>query len=352
MFSLSDYGYDLPAELIADRPVPERDTSRLLVLDRSRGDVAHRYFKDIKTIFQPGDLLVVNDTRVIPARLHGVKATGGRVEILLLDYVGGCLHFEREGVFQCSCLVRASKRPAVGSDLFIGDSIRVRVETLERDGSAILSFHTEDPMPQALMDAGSLPLPPYIERKEEDPEDAVHYQTVYASREGAVAAPTAGLHFTDGLLADLQAKGVELRHLTLHVGYGTFAPVRVEDIRSHSMHSERFEISEETADAILRAKAEKRRVIAVGTTCVRTLEYAAIQDGGLKPGAGFCDLFIYPGFEFRVVDAMLTNFHLPETTLMMLVSAFGGYDNIRKAYGEAIAERYRFFSYGDAMLMI
>ncbi|MCW7754616.1 tRNA preQ1(34) S-adenosylmethionine ribosyltransferase-isomerase QueA [Desulfobotulus sp. H1] len=352
MFSLSDYAYHLPPELIADRPVPERDTSRLLVLDRRSGFLSHHFFTDVTSLFRAGDLLIVNDTRVIPARLHGTKISGGRVEILLLDYVGGCLHLEKNGFFQCSCLMKASKRPAQGSRILIGDRLQARVEELEADGSVILSFHSEAPMPQALLEAGSLPLPPYIERKEEDPEDALHYQTVYARKEGAVAAPTAGLHFTDRLLGHLRSMGVEVQPLTLHVGYGTFAPVRVDDIRSHRMHHERFEIGEETASAILKAKAEKRRVIAVGTTCVRTLEYAAAQEGGLKPGGGSCDLFIYPGFSFRVVDVMLTNFHLPETTLMMLVSAFGGYEHIQNAYKEAIAKRYRFFSYGDAMLMI
>lgn len=351
MFQLSDYAYTLPQELIASHPVPERDTSRLLMLDRFSGSLRHGVFQDVKDFLRAGDVLVLNDTRVIPARFQGVKETGGRVEVLLLDYVGGCETLEKEGVFRCSCLVRASKRPAPGSMLFIGDRIRVRVEGLESDGSALLSFHCDAPMPDALLDQGTLPLPPYIHRDGEVMEDAEHYQTVYARHAGAVAAPTAGLHFTESLLAALEAKGVEIRRLTLHVGYGTFAPVRVEDIRGHRMHSERYGIPEETAAAIRLAKAEGRRVLAVGTTCVRTLEYAARGGRGLVAGSGSCDLFIYPGFEFRVVDAMLTNFHLPETTLMMLVSAFGGYENIMAAYGEAISQGYRFFSYGDAMLI-
>ncbi|MDY0162114.1 tRNA preQ1(34) S-adenosylmethionine ribosyltransferase-isomerase QueA [Desulfobotulus sp.] len=351
MFFLSDYAYTLPQELIAAHPAPERDASRLLALNRLSGSMEHRYFRDLPQLLRSGDLLVLNDTRVIPARLQGKKETGGRVEVLILDYVGGCEALEKEGVFRCACLVRASKRPLVGSFLLIGERIRAQVEALEVDGSARLAFYSEDPLPQALLDAGSLPLPPYILRDSEDPKDRGDYQTVYARHAGAVAAPTAGLHFTEGLLRDLADQGVEIRRLTLHVGYGTFAPVRVEDIRTHRMHSERFEISGETAAAICRAKAEGRRVVAVGTTCVRTLEYAGREGRGVTAGKGSCDLFIYPGFDFKIVDAMLTNFHLPETTLMMLVSAFAGYQPIMAAYREAIARRYRFFSYGDAMFI-
>lgn len=352
MFQLSDYAYDLPEELIADHPIAGRDGSRMLALDREDGRISHRHFRDLESLLRPGDLLVVNDTRVIPARVFGTKETGGKVEILILDYLAGCQSLEETGCFSCPCLVRASKRPKKGMRIAITESVTAVVEDFGKGGEVLLRFLSDAPMPDALLAAGELPLPPYIQRESGAEEtDAETYQTVYATHRGAVAAPTAGLHFSDRLMEKLAARGVEMARLTLHVGYGTFAPVRVEDIRTHQMHSERFVISEETADAVNRAKAEGRRVVAVGTTSVRTLEYAAKEDGIIRPGSGNCDLFIYPGFLFRAVDAIITNFHLPETTLMMLVAAFCGYDAVMNAYAAAIAKEYRFFSYGDAMFI-
>lgn len=351
MFELSDYGYALPENLIANTPVPNRDEARLLVLDRFSGEKKHLHFHDLKGLLKKGDLLVLNDTRVIPARFFGKKESGGKVELLLLDYAGACEHLEHHGTFRCNCLVKASKRPKEGMRLFLGDSVEGRVEMLHADGSALISFFSEKNMPDGLLDLGEIPLPPYIERKEKRLSDFTDYQTVFAAEKGAVAAPTAGLHFTEKLLAELKQEGVEVAFLTLHVGYGTFAPVRVRDIRAHKMHSERFFLSGKSAKAISLAKKEGRRIVATGTTSVRTLEYLARKKGFEQGGSGFCDIFIYPGFEFKMVDAMITNFHLPETTLMMLVSAFAGRENIMAAYGEAVRLEYRFFSYGDAMLI-
>lgn len=351
MFDLSDYHYELPASLIADCPATDRDSARLLVLDRFSGRKTHGRFLDLKNLLKKGDLLVLNDTRVIPARFFGKKESGGKVELLLLDYVAACNKLEETGLFQCPCLLKASKKPKEGMLLFLGDHVEARVEELHADGSALVSFFSDQKMPEALLSLGEVPLPPYIDRKGKRPSDLVDYQTVYAAEKGAVAAPTAGLHFTESLLDELSALGVEICFLTLHVGYGTFAPVRVRDIREHRMHAERFFLSEENARVIFRAKKEGRRIVATGTTSVRTLEYVGRTRGFQQGGSGLCDLFIYPGFEFQLVDAMITNFHLPETTLMMLVSAFAGRERILDAYGEAVALQYRFFSYGDAMLI-
>ncbi|MDL2286031.1 tRNA preQ1(34) S-adenosylmethionine ribosyltransferase-isomerase QueA [Desulfococcaceae bacterium OttesenSCG-928-F15] len=351
MFDLSDYAYDLPESLIAETPASKRDDARLLVLERASGRKQHLHFHDLKTLLGKGDLLVLNDTRVIPARFFGKKETGGSVEILLLDYAGACETLKQRGIFQSTCLLRASKRPKEGMRLFLGDHVEARVERLFQDGSAFVSFFSKESMPESLLKLGEVPLPPYIPRKERRDSDFSDYQTVYAAEKGAVAAPTAGLHFTETLVDALSSLGVEIAFLTLHVGYGTFAPVRVRDIREHKMHSERFFLSKESASKIFKAKKEGKRIVATGTTSVRTLEYIAGKGEFLHGGSGFCDLFIYPGFKFQLVDAMITNFHLPETTLMMLVSAFAGRERILDAYREATELQYRFFSYGDAMFI-
>lgn len=351
-FPLSDYDFDLPAELIAQSPADRRGDSRLLILDRETGAVTHDQFRRLGEMLFPGDVLVVNDTRVIPARLHGTKATGGKVEVLLLDYAGGIHRKDRDYHFICTCLINASKGPKPGAMLHFGDLLSARV-TGRKDGIYTLEFISDIGFDEVLDKIGEVPLPPYIRRDGDTApcNDKNCYQTVYAEKNGAVAAPTAGLHFSDEHLSLLQSNGVQIARITLHVGYGTFMPVRVDDIRDHAMHSERYTISAQTAETLNRTKAEGRRIIAVGTTSVRTLEYATDASGHITPGSGACDLFIYPGYQFKTVSAMITNFHLPRSTLIMLVSAFAGRENILNAYREAIAARYRFYSYGDAMLI-
>jgi S-adenosylmethionine:tRNA ribosyltransferase-isomerase len=348
-FFLSDYDYELPAELIAQSPVDRRDQSRLLRLGRFSGQVSHDRFDQIGRFFSPGDVLVVNDTAVVKARLLGRKPSGGRVEVFLLDYADGC-RSDDPGRFTCDCLVKSSKPSRVGTHFVIGEHLTGTVVAV---GSGIcrVEFSGGGDFDTALDRLGHVPLPPYI-RRSDAVEDRTAYQTVYAAVRGAVAAPTAGLHFTPGLLERLRAAGVVVAPLTLHIGYGTFAPVRVRDIREHRMHPERFCIPETTAAAIHTARAKGQRVVAVGTTVVRTLEFVADGSGRVLAGSGVCDLFIYPGFRFQVVDALITNFHLPQSTLLMLVSAFAGRESIQAAYREAVNERYRFFSYGDAMLIL
>lgn len=353
MYRLSDYAFDLPEELIAHAPEKNRSSSRLLYLNSSGGSIHHKTFRDVSSLLRKGDLLVMNNTRVIPARLFGVKESGGRVEILILDYVGGMARVSQGEPFECDCLIKSSKRPKPGTRIRIDEGFDAEVIAV-KEGMHMVRFHADGGFESRLNRSGIMPLPPYIKRESGDPrmaDDPTTYQTVYASEKGAVAAPTAGLHFTQELLDEIREKGVDTAVITLHVGYGTFAPVRVTDIRDHQIHSERFHISEETARKINRAKQEGRRVIAVGTTSVRTLEYAARETGMVLPGEGICDLFIYPGYTFNVIDAMITNFHIPESTLLMLVSAFAGRENILAAYAEAVRERYRFFSYGDAMMI-
>jgi S-adenosylmethionine:tRNA ribosyltransferase-isomerase len=295
--------------------------------------------------------MVVNNTRVVPARLLGKKTTGGAVEVMIVDYAAGLQALEENGCFQCDCLVKASKSPKPGAVLELGDEIVARV-TARKGPLFKLKFTCDGDLVQAIRRHGELPLPPYIRRiNGVEPGDETGYQTVYAARDGAVAAPTAGLHFTDPLMIELGARGVEFASITLHVGYGTFVPVRVDDIREHQIHREMFDIPRETAAAINLAKEQGRRVVAVGTTSVRTLEYGADDQGKIRAGSGVCDLFIYPGYRFKLVDAMITNFHLPESTLLMLVSAFAGKNQVFRAYQEAIQSNYRFFSYGDAMLI-
>lgn len=350
MYALSDYQYELPAELIAQVPLPEREHSRLLVCKRQTGRLEHGLFADLSRHLKPSDVLVVNNTKVIPGRLLGRKETGGRVEVLILDYATH--RFDH----RFDCLVKASKRPAMGSRLFFGDHLTDRVTARVlgfEEGIFKLEFLCEGDFEGHLNRIGQVPLPPYIKRDSglNNTDDRKRYQTVYASQKGAVAAPTAGLHFSKSLLAALKESGVTIVEITLHVGYGTFVPVRVDDIRDHQIHTERFHLSAKAANTINAARAAGGRVIAVGTTAVRTLEFVAQPDGTLSAGQGECDLFIYPGYRFKAVDAMITNFHLPKSTLLMLVSAFAGRETILAAYAEAVQKKYRFFSYGDAMLI-
>lgn len=337
----SDFWYELPPEQIAQAPAPVRSGSRLLVLDGATGAMDDRRFTALPDLLRPGDLLVMNDTRVVPARLLGRKESGGRVEVLVERILD---------THRLLAQVRASKPPRPGTDLILADEVRARVEG--RQGEFFeLVFESGEPLPGILERIGRTPLPPYIQRADsETPEDRDRYQTVYARAPGAVAAPTAGLHFDTELLAVLERMGVERAFITLHVGAGTFQPMRVDEIEQHQMHSEIIEVGEQACEAINRARAEGRRVIAVGTTVVRALESVA-GDDGLRPYTGETDIFIFPGFVFRVVDAMITNFHLPESTLLMLVCAFAGRTAVLDAYRHAVEHGYRFFSYGDAMFV-
>lgn len=334
----SDFQYDLPAELIAQTPLDQRSASRLLCFGRHSGHLSDRNFSDLPTLLKPGDLLVFNNTEVIPARLYGTKASGGQIEILIERILS-----KRE----CLAQVRASKTPKPGGKLILEDGSELQV--LGREGSFFHLQAAEADLMDLLKSLGHMPLPPYITR--EDTEyDRRRYQTVFAETPGAVAAPTAGLHFDQVLLDQLKKTGIESTTVTLHVGAGTFQPVRVDNIEDHQMHAEWLDVPQSACDAITAAKARGGRVIAVGTTAVRSLETAA-QGGQLKPFSGDSRIFIYPPYEFQVVDAMITNFHLPESTLLMLVSAFAGHKQTLAAYKHAVEQRYRFFSYGDAMLI-
>ncbi|CCN69237.1 tRNA preQ1(34) S-adenosylmethionine ribosyltransferase-isomerase QueA [Vibrio nigripulchritudo] len=343
---VSDFHFELPDELIARYPQPERTASRLLQLDGNSGKVTDGTFKNVLEQVQPGDLLVFNNTRVIPARMFGRKASGGKLEALVervLDEHSILAH------------VRCSKPPKPGTELYLGENDEYLAEMVARhDALFEIKFKSEKNVLDILNDIGHMPLPPYIDRPDED-ADKERYQTVYNEKPGAVAAPTAGLHFDEELLEQIKAKGVEFAYVTLHVGAGTFQPVRVENINDHHMHAEYVEVPQEVVDAISATKARGGRIVAVGTTSVRSLESAAqesIKKGtGLAPFFGDTEIFIYPGYEYQLVDCLITNFHLPESTLIMLVSAFAGYDNVMKAYEHAVKEKYRFFSYGDAMFI-
>lgn len=339
-----DFDFELPPELIAQTPAAERDASRLMVLRRQEGTVQVDVFPEIVEFFRAGDLLVVNDTRVIPARLLGVKESGGRVEALLVRRI------PQEGEVW-ECLTRASKPLRPGSRLLFGGKLPATVLPGGEEPCRRLEFDCTGDFFALLDEVGRIPLPPYI-RREAGPEDRKRYQTVFARQGTSVAAPTAGLHFTPRILDALREKGVAIHPVTLHVGPGTFLPVRVEDIRNHRMHGEPFAVSAETAAAVNRAREERRRVIAVGTTTIRTLESAAGPDGRLAPGTGVTDLFIYPGYRFKVADALVTNFHLPRSTLLMMVAAFAGQEFVLGAYRRAVREGFRFFSYGDCMLIL
>ena len=335
----SDFHFDLPPELIAQAPLPERSASRLLVAPPGDAPFEDCGIRDLPSLLREGDLLVFNDTRVIPARLFGTKATGGRVEILIERLLPD--NFAR-------AQLGASKTPKPGSRIALDAG--GEVEVMGRDDAFYqLRFHVDAPPEKWLVDAGRLPLPPYIERVP-DAADAERYQTIFARHAGAVAAPTAGLHFDEDLLAKMQARGVEFGHVTLHVGAGTFQPMRVDSVHDHVMHSEWLNVGAELVQQVRRTRERGGRVIAVGTTVVRALE-SAMRDGELQPFAGETQIFIFPGYRIQSVDAMVTNFHLPESTLLMLVSAFVGRERILAAYQHAVEERYRFFSYGDAMLL-
>ena len=336
---VADFSFELPDELIARHPMADRTASRLLTLDGNSGELGHKVFKDIIDFLNPNDLIIFNNTKVIPARMYGQKSTGGKVEVLVERVTSEC---------RVLAHVRSSKSPKEGATLILEG--KAEATMIGRHGELFeLEFQGEQTVLEILDEIGHMPLPPYIDRPDTD-EDKARYQTVYNEKPGAVAAPTAGLHFDDELLDKIKDKGIETQFITLHVGAGTFQPVRVDSVDEHVMHSEYIEVSQDVVDAIKRTKAKGGRVIAVGTTSVRSLESAAkASEGELQPFYGDTDIFIYPGYEFQVVDAMITNFHLPESTLIMLVSAFSGQAHIINAYKAAIAAKYRFFSYGDAM---
>ena len=346
---ITDFDYNLPEELIAQKPADKRDSSRLLVVHRDSGKIEHKHFYDIINYLNPGDLMVLNNSKVLPARLFGEKeGTGAKVEFLLIKRIEGD---------RWETMVRPGRRLKPGDSVMFCQSPLLRADIVDygADGTRIVEFEYEGIFMERLEEVGSMPLPPYIERSSEE-DDKDRYQTVYCKDEGSVAAPTAGLHFTEELLAKAQEKGVELAYVTLHVGIGTFRPVKVERVEDHSMHFEEYHISEESARAINRAKAEGRRIISVGTTSTRTVESAAYYDEErgcmqVKEGSGSTGIFIYPGYEFKIIDSLITNFHLPKSTLLMLISALYDREKILDVYEEAIREIYRFFSYGDAMFI-
>lgn len=336
----SDFYFDLPEELIAQTPLERRDASRLLVLNRQSGAIEHKHFSDLLEFLNPGDCLVLNDSRVLPARLIGTRETGGAVEVLLLRDLGG-------GIWEC--MTRPGKKTRTGTKLSFGDGLLTATVCKEVEGNRHIQFHYDGIFLELLEQLGKMPLPPYIHEQLQDPE---RYQTVYSRVVGSAAAPTAGLHFTDELLTKLREGGVKTAFVTLHVGLGTFRPVKEDEIEDHKMHSEYFDISDETIALIEETKRNGGRVIAVGTTSCRTLESATDEAGNFIKKNGWTNIFIYPGYRFHVLDALITNFHLPESTLIMLVSALAGRENTLAAYHEAIRARYRFFSFGDAMLIV
>ena len=336
----SDFWYDLPEELIAQTPLLQRDTSRLLVLDRENGQIAHKHFYDIVDYLQPGDCLVMNDSRVLPARLLGHRPTGGAVEVLLLRDLGDK---------KWECLCKPGRKMQVGSTVIFGDGVLTgTVVAVQEDGNRVVEFQYEGIFLEVLESLGKMPLPPYIKAELADQE---RYQTVYSREVGSAAAPTAGLHFTQELLEKIRSKGVKTAFVTLHVGLGTFRPVKAENISEHHMHSELCMLSEETASILNQTKAEGGRIICVGTTSCRTLESLVNEDGSFEAKSKWTEIFIFPGYQFKAMQGLITNFHLPESTLVMLVSAFAGRENVLAAYEEAVRERYRFFSFGDAMFI-
>lgn len=339
--NVKDYDYDLPEELIAQDPLEDRSSSRLMVLDRQTGDVEHRHFTDILEYLHPGDCLVINNTKVIPARLFGVKEdTQAKIEVLLL---------KRKENDIWETLVKPGKKAKPGTKLVFGDGLlTAEVVDVVEEGNRLIQFHYDGIFEEILDQLGQMPLPPYITHQLKDKN---RYQTVYAKYDGSAAAPTAGLHFTKELLQKVKDMGVDIAEVTLHVGLGTFRPVKVENVLDHHMHSEFYMVSQEAADKINRAKESGHRVIAVGTTSTRTLEAAADENGRLHETSGWTEIFIYPEYQFKVIDALITNFHLPQSTLVMLVSALAGREHVLHAYETAVKERYRFFSFGDAMLI-
>jgi S-adenosylmethionine:tRNA ribosyltransferase-isomerase len=352
VYALDDYDYELSEDRIAQKPCEHRDRSRLLHLDRGSGDISHRLFRDLSSLLRSGDVLVVNNTKVIPGRLLGHKDTGGKAEVLILNYAEGQAGRKSAAEFICACLIKSSKKPRTGSMVFFDHGLCAEVLGQSEDRYAV-KFTCENDFDQILYQVGKVPLPPYIRRDSGTGicEDDTAYQTIYASVKGAIAAPTAGFHFSAELMTQLQDMGIAVVRITLHVGYGTFIPVRVSDIRNHRMHSETYAITRQAAELVNDARACGGRIVAVGTTSVRTLEFSASENGRVMAGAGPCNLFIYPGYQFKAVDAMITNFHLPRSTLLMLVSAFAGRNTVLNAYRAAIQKGYRFYSYGDAMLI-
>ncbi|CAB1251471.1 tRNA preQ1(34) S-adenosylmethionine ribosyltransferase-isomerase QueA [Clostridium sp. MT-14] len=338
---VTDFDFYLPKELIAQHPLKQRDEARLMVLDKKTGKVEHKVFRDIIGYLNPGDCLVLNDTRVLPARLIGKKeGSGGKMEILLLKR-------NEDGSWET--LVKPGRRARIGDRFDFGDGeLKAEISQIKKDGNRIVKFEYRGIFEEVLDKLGQMPLPPYIKEKLEDKE---MYQTVYSKEEGSAAAPTAGLHFTEDLLQKIEDKGVKLAFLTLHVGIGTFRPVKVENVEDHDMHSEYYRMSRETADVINGARESGHSVIPVGTTSCRTLETIADEDGRVREQSGWTDIFIYPGYKYKIVDKLITNFHLPQSTLIMLVSALCGRENILNAYREAVKNRYRFFSFGDAMFI-
>ena len=337
----TDFYFDLPEELIAQTPLQKRDASRLLHLDKVTGEIEHRHFYELPEYLHAGDCLVLNDTRVLPARLLGCRSSGGSVELVLLRDLG-------EGRWEC--LSRPGRKTKPGTELQFGDGeLTATVEAVAEGGNRIVQFHYDGIFLEVLERLGKMPLPPYIKK---ELQDAERYQTVYSRELGSAAAPTAGLHFTTELLKEIEMKGVKICYVTLHVGLGTFRPVKEDEIEDHEMHSEFCIVSPETAETVNTVKKNGGRVIAVGTTSCRTLESFTDDDGTLKAGSRWTDIFIYPGYRFKCIDALITNFHLPESTLIMLVSALAGRENILNAYETAVKERYRFFSFGDAMLIL
>ena len=336
-----DFYYDLPEELIAQDPLEKREMSKLMILDKESGKIEHKVFKDVIDYLDPGDCLVINDTKVLPARLYGNRvSTGGMVEILLLKRVD-------KDVWEC--LVKPGKKAKIGNRIEFGEGKLVgEIIDVVEEGNRLIKFEYDGIFEEILDEIGTMPLPPYIHHKLKDKN---RYQTVYALNNGSAAAPTAGLHFTKELLNKIEEKGIEVVRVTLHVGLGTFRPVKVDDVTKHHMHSEYYEVSEEAANKINSIKAAGGRIICVGTTSCRTIESASDDSGKVIPSKGNTEIFIYPGYKFKVLDCLITNFHLPESTLLMLVSALATKDNIMKAYHEAIDNRYRFFSFGDAMLI-
>lgn len=337
----SDFYYDLPQELIAQDPLTDRSSSKLMVLDKNTGEIYHRVFKDITEYLKPGDCLVLNNTKVIPARLLGVKEdTGAAVEVFLL---------KRIDADRWETLVKPGKKLRTGARVVFGDGLlKCQIEDVLEDGNRIVAFEYDGIFEEILDKLGEMPLPPYITHKLQDRN---RYQTVYAKYEGSAAAPTAGLHFTNELLQKIEASGIDIAYVTLHVGLGTFRPVKVEDVNNHQMHSEFYMVSQEAADKINKAKDSGNRVICVGTTSCRTIESAADENGRISACSGDTEIFIYPGYKFKVLDCLITNFHLPESTLIMLVSALAGKENVLNAYEKAVEDRYRFFSFGDAMFI-
>jgi len=351
-FTLKAYDYHLPPENIAQHPADKRGDSRLFVLNQTTDVREHRSFTDIVDLLQPGDLLVINDTRVFPARLLGHKDTGGKAEVFLLSYPQ---ESEEKGEITATALIKSSKRPHPGSSILISDELSCTILESLGEGRVKIALHYDQAkgLAEILSACGQIPLPPYITRDTgSTDEDARRYQTVYANRPGAVAAPTAGLHFSEDLLAKIREKGVTIARITLHVGYGTFAPVRTEAILEHTIHQEYIHISKENADTINSVRQQGGKIWAVGTTTVRALEFAAQESGRVTATEGWCSLYIVPGFRFQVIDNLITNFHLPQSSLLFLVSALCGRERLLNCYREAIAHNYRFYSYGDAMVIL